>query len=453
MRLLITTTLIIISSLFHVTLQAQWENLGAGIDASPRDYFSLHAIDENTIWALPIHPNFIANYEFTKTTDGGDTWQEGSLPNTSGNYIPLNVFAIDENTAWVIMVKVPQQDLIKIVKTTDGGASWVEQQGEFTDSGHAVATLHFFNAQEGVAFGSPGTGNTSIDSLQIFRTADGGDNWNRIPPNTLPTPLAGEGVWVASGNNSYEAKGDTLWFGSRANRVFRSTDKGVSWTAHDVGFTGGVFSIAFEDDQNGIAVSFSPPKAAKTTDGGITWNALSIPTSVSLGGIEYIPGTENTYLTNDGYQGSSKMLLTQDGGNNWETLTLPPSMDCMQFLSPTLGFGGGAVSPSNNKGLYKWTGNLADTMTHTQNTLQLNNGLVVSPNPTQEQLTINFTQRLFTGNTIIIEIFSIDGQLIQQTTHTYNPKVSITVENLCKGLYYLRISDNENTALSSFFKE
>lgn len=454
----IFTVHLIFLLLFSSNLSAQWESIGSGLSLGQRDIFSISVIDENVIWAIPISTTFSATYLFSKTTNGGMTWQEGSLPDTIGNYYTGNIFAINENTAWVVMINLPQQDRVKIFKTNDGGISWEEQAGEFNEVGHAFAALHFFNENEGVGFGSPGTGNQAIDSLQIFRTIDGGDNWNRIHPSTLPEPLAGEGVWVYSGNNSYEAKGDTLWFVTRASRVFRSTDKGNSWEAFDVGISGGtnypgLASIAFENATNGMAVTYLPNKASRTTDGGETWTEITIPVSPRLGGIEYIPNTENMYLIYDGIQGSSNMLLTIDGGNTWETITYSPSMDCLQFLSPTIGFGGGSVNTTENLGIYKWNGDLSTLSTTATHDLFVASDLVSTfPNPATEQLTLSLEEDAFDSKFLTIEVFAIDGQVVHKEEYLNSEKIEIPINNLTKGVYTIRIRNNKNSSVHTFLK-
>ena len=455
-RLTFSLTLII-STLFNFSLLAQWESIGSGISSGQRDIFSISVVDENNIWAIAAKTNFTANYEYTKTTDGGTTWEEGSLPDTIGNYYPGNIFALDEHTAWIIMINLPQQNHIKIFKTNDGGLSWEEQDGAFNDVGHAFAALHFFNENEGVGFGSPGTGNQSIDSLQVFRTNDGGDNWNRIPPSELPTPLAGEGVWVFSGNNSYDVQGDTLWFVTRASRVFRSIDKGVTWNAFDVDISGGgsfpgLSSIAFENSLNGIAVTFQPNIASRTNDGGETWTEITVPASPRLGAIEFIEGTENTYLTNDGFQESSNMLLTTDGGMTWETLSNPPSMGCMQFLSPTVGFGGGAINPTNDVGLYKWIGNLSDsTTTNTDDVFLSSDKLIISPNPASGILIVEFEKNNIEVDTLTVEISSIEGRLIHRGEYSSLNRIEIPILNWSRGVYNLNVITNEGKRISKKF--
>ena len=450
------------SLLCSFNLLAQWESIGSGFStgqSGQREVFSISVVNESTIWATPVTNDFTQTYDFIKTEDGGISWQEGSLPDTIGAYFPGNIFALDANTAWVTMISLPGQDLIKIFKTVDGGLSWVEQNGEFNSPGFAFATLHFFNENEGLGFGSPGTGIQSIDSLQIFRTTDGGENWNRVPPASLPSPLAGEGVWVYSGNSSYEVQGDSIWFVTRASRVFRSIDKGASWDAFNAGISGsasapGLSSIAFENASNGIVVTFQPSRAARTTDGGATWETIEIPASLSLGAIEHIPGTTDTYLINDGFAGSSNMLLTTDGGITWETLTHPPSMNCMQFISPTVGFGGGAINPANDLGMYMWTGNLSDSPTTNTLEAQPTPTLALYPNPAKESITVEMTENIMSANSIIAEVLSVDGRLIQTTTYAAQlNRLEIPVSRLKSGLYLLRLKTEEGTlAVKRFTK-
>ena len=436
---------LVLSILFHASALAQWASIGSGISVGQKVYFSLSAVDENNIWAVPT--GFGATYEYTRTTYGGLTWQEGSLPDTIGNYYPGNIFALDENTAWIIMINIPQQNHIRIFKTDDGGVSWEEQEGEFNEVGHGFAALHFFNAQEGVGFGSPGTEDPAIDSLQIFRTNDGGDNWNRIDPNDLPTPLAGEGVWVYSGNSTYEAKGDTIWFVTRASRVFRSTDKGISWSAFEVGISGdadspGLSSIAFENSTNGIAVTYQPNSAARTTDGGETWAVMAIPASPRLAAIEYIKGTEDAYLIHGGFlHASSCMLLTTDGGTTWQTVFIPLSMSCMQFISPTIGFAGSAVFPKKNAGIYKWTGNLSDSSpTQAGQVSLISDQLALFSNPVPGILSIEFKENRLGSSTIKVEIFSTDGRLTQMAEDFPLNKIEIPISHLPAGIYHVLLT-------------
>jgi len=443
---------------FSIVSNAQWESVGAGIDSGQLDYFSISVVDKNIVWALPNSDNFTQSLEYTKTTDGGETWQEGSLPDSIEDYYPENIYALDKNTAWIVIVKIPEQSHSRIFKTENGGDSWIEQVGEFNEDGRAFGALHFFDNNVGVAFGSTGPASTTIDTIQIFRTEDGGNNWNRLSPNNLPTPIQDERVFVYSGNSSYEVKGDTIWFVTSKDRTYRSTDKGVTWEAFDVGLSAGfnftgLSSIAFANSQNGLVVTFQPNSAARTDDGGETWTQFGMPSSPSLGAIEYIPGTGNAYLINDGFLDSKRVLLTRNGGINWEPIIYPFSLNCMQFISPTIGFGGGTINPIDDSGIYKWVGDFSDTTATNTKEFLLNSELVdLYPNPSYKSITLDFEEVDFGTDDLVVEISSIEGQVFSKNSHSCNGKLTIPVSDLPVGIYTIRITGKEIHILKKFSK-
>ncbi len=90
-----------------------------------------------------------------------------------------------------------------------------------------------------------------------------------------------------------------VWFGTGGGavaRVYRSSDRGRSWTVAETplaaGPTAGIFGVAFRDTLNGVAVGgdYRDPKGAgvnvaRTRDGGRTWTLAgeSAPRGVRYG--------------------------------------------------------------------------------------------------------------------------------------------------------------------------
>jgi photosystem II stability/assembly factor-like uncharacterized protein len=378
---------LLIASAFVVCLflwapaEAQWSSLGSGIVDSPRTVFSLHAVDYQTIWATSFISTQEPAYNFTVSVDGGTTWQAGVLPVTMGDYFPIAIRGLDGNKAWVIMAGTLSQDLVKLFHTDDGGQSWVEQTGEFSLPGIAFASIHLFSPHEGVCFGSPGSGDSTIDSLRIYRTADGGLTWVRIPQQSMPVPLANEGVWIY-GNNNYSHSGDTLWFCTRAGRVFRTVDRGQTWQAFSpaIGQISSLTSVAFKNASEGILLAIYPNKAAKTEDGGETWTEISIPTSPVAADIQYIPGTDATYLIHRGYLNTGNqinLMLTTNGGDTWSSKSFTPGLITTQFISSHIGYGGGKVISPSEGGIYKWIGDWITAIERPETA----DDLVLYPNP------------------------------------------------------------------------
>lgn len=433
-----------------VILQAQWQNLGSGIVDSPRTIISISAVSEQIVWATAYHPTQMAAYNYTRTIDGGTNWQAGLISDTIGSFYPGFIHALDGYTAWIIMIEVPDQSRIRLFKTTNGGTIWQEQYGDFNSPGYAFASLHFFNSNEGIGFGSPGTGNSVIDSLCIFHTLDGGNTWIRIPPAQLPDPEPGEGVWVY-GNNRYASSGDTLWFCTRARRVFRTTDKGITWQAFSAGIgstTGsypGLASIAFKNHMEGIVTTYSPSKAARTSDGGETWTTINIPASPNAGNISFIQGSNASYIIHRGLLTTTQgvFLITNDGGDSWITINLNPATPAISFLSSTVGFGGGKINSAMDGGMYKWIGDW------TTGIVSVSDHAVtrIFPNPTNDHINISGLDPAKIHST---EIFSINGALVAKPE---NITGGIDVSQLKPGIYLLRISHDNGTSNLKFVKQ
>jgi len=203
---------------------------------------SLGMNDNTAMWAMPVGADGLNYDAFTRSIDGGMTWQAGTFNAGSGL---SEVFAIDANTCWAVFNTGANQGLYL---TTDGGESWAKQ-GDAYGSSSFANVLHFFNDMDGVAQGDPVDG-----YYEIYTTTDGGQTWTRVPTEDIPAPLTGE--YGITGN--YYAVGDNIWFGTNMGRIFKSTDMGYTWTASETTLLNGngapaTVSCVMFDDMNGLA--------------------------------------------------------------------------------------------------------------------------------------------------------------------------------------------------------
>ena len=361
--------LALIGLCFTISLSAQqigtWTNKGSRITASSRGIWSISAVDSNTVWATAYHLRFSQPFrEFTKTTDGGNTWKSGVIDPTSGeDFSILSSFALDSSIAWVTMSRLSSQNQGRIYKTSDGGKTWAKQSGSFNNLGNLPDCVYFFNKNEGIAFGATVSNSINLDTLRIWRTVNGGIVWNRVPEANLPARLPAEITYVGPGTGVYDTKGDTVWIVSDVGRVWKSTNKGATWNAYLIvpeqpfpNYSDA--SIAFQDALNGIALVRN--RAFRTTDGGITWEELDSPlfTVYSYYQIKDIPGAKDTYFLS--YENSNRFndiqhAFTVDNGNTWFKLD-SEGLECFDFVSPNHAWGGNVISSPTTGGMYLWKG-------------------------------------------------------------------------------------------------
>jgi photosystem II stability/assembly factor-like uncharacterized protein len=124
---------------------------------------------------------------------------------------------------------------------------------------------------------------------------------------------------------------NNVWFatgGANVARVFRSADRGKTWSVaetpmHPPNASSGIFSLAFSDAKNGIAVggdyahpeSSDLPSVLLTSDGGASWQkgTPTIPPGVYLSSVTSMwhPGKDSIVAV--GITGT----IISDGGSPW----------------------------------------------------------------------------------------------------------------------------------------
>jgi photosystem II stability/assembly factor-like uncharacterized protein len=259
-----------------------------------------------------------------RTVDAGTTWRVDSIPGARDLFL-VGLWAADADTA-VVLGTGFETSTARIYRTVDGGASWTEtyrddRPGIFLDG------LAFWDDGHGVVFGDPMDGR-----FVVLRTTDGGASWQAVPDTVVPAALPGEAGFAASGRALVSAPGGYAWFGTGgadSARVFRTADRGASWTAHTVpiesGASAGLFALAFQDSLLGYGVGGdhtvrTAPSAnvLRTEDGGTTWTSVgtSLPAGVRYGAALF-PGQVQPVLVAVGPSGAGH---SADGGATWTSL-------------------------------------------------------------------------------------------------------------------------------------
>lgn len=260
-------------------------------------------------------------------------------------------------------------------KTSDGGASWQPLKDLMENL--AVNALCMDPANPDILYAGTGEGFFNVDALQgegIFKTTDAGATWTH-----LTSTMAENFSFV--NKLAYDGSTNTLWAATRMG-LFYSTDGGVTFFVRDLGDNSNVTDIAIANStpstifvaqglsQDGrvlvspdagtsfvqrftrsgvgrivVAVSPSNPVIAyisgqnlqtnqcgaflKSTDGGTTWNDVTIPGPTSSGDPTYT-GQQAWYNNilavhptdpNKVYAAGLDAFGSEDGGTSWTQIS------------------------------------------------------------------------------------------------------------------------------------
>ncbi len=312
------------------------------------EFRGLFAVSPSVVWASGTHGRV------ARTVDGGKTWTVDTIPGATRLDL-RDIHALGANTAWAMSAGPAEQGQAQIFHTGDG-VHW-SKQFESSQPGVFLDALSFWDDQHGIAMSDPVGGR-----LFILTTDDGGATWAQVPTEAAPPMLAGEAAFAASGTCLTIDGTSNVWIatgGASRARVFRSSDRGRTWSVADTPIhagtsAAGIFSIAFSDAQHGVAVGgeYTKPRepsanVALTSDGGKTWRLATGPLPPGyMSGVAYVPGTNGRGLVAVGLAGTAR---SSDGGDSWMMVDTV-AYNSVAFASRD---GGWAVGPKGR--IAKWT--------------------------------------------------------------------------------------------------
>lgn len=334
-----------------------WAEQATGFTTANRGIESIEVVNANVAWAVAYDGSGggATIRDYTKTIDGGTTWTPSSINVGSASYGLANITSIHADTAWASIYPTTATVTAQgIYKTVNGGTTWTKQTtASYNTASSFINFVHFFNSNDGVAQGDPAGG-----YLEIYTTNNGGTTWTRVNSANIPAILAADeygtvGYFTTNGNN--------IWFTTTKGRIFRSTNKGATWTAAStpLGLNVTLTNLAFRDANNGYVTGLNPSTQAdvglyKTTDGGVTWT-LSTATTAGItakSAIEYVPGTTSTYYISGATTGGSGTAYSTDDGATWTAID-NIQHTALGFLNETTGWTGGFNSSNTTGGIFK----------------------------------------------------------------------------------------------------
>jgi photosystem II stability/assembly factor-like uncharacterized protein len=276
------------------------------------------------------------DYVLVHSIDAGRTWRE--MPDTYQYAVPPTFTFLDAAHGWLSCVLCPKDTVAwEVRRTSDGGKHWQVMT-------HQTATerMVFADEQHGIAkeFRVGGAGG-------MIQTADGGRSWSEIEIPHLKKirhmfNLGSRALWVTDYQGS-----DLL--------IFRTTDGGQNWDESRITLPPDwpqVGEISFTDLDHGWMILQHKQdlmvRLLGTTDGGRHWKTLAIPPaertdfvprSDMLGflsakmGFLFSTGGDSRAAWDPNYR---KALVTTDGGERWQEYPLPYDISSCQMLNGEL---------------------------------------------------------------------------------------------------------------------
>jgi photosystem II stability/assembly factor-like uncharacterized protein len=305
---LLTTTLCLLA----LTTTAQstrhsgpWELEDSGATAGLR---GVYEVGGGVVWASGTGGTVL------RSEDTGYLWQQCTMPPGASKLDFRGIWAWDAQNAVILSSGTGDQS--RLYRTKDGCNSWTliftnRDRDGFWDG------LLFLDRQHGIIFGDP-----VQSAFGLLVTRDGGNSWL---PEPSPPSLPGESIFAAS-NSAMTAREGRTWLGTSRARVLRS-QQFKDWQSAQTPLasgtgSSGVFSLAFRDQQHGIAVGgdYRKPEeatgtAAYTSDGGEHWSA---PRKLPHGFRSAVAwDTTNRAWITIGTNGSD---ISYDDGKTWQWL-------------------------------------------------------------------------------------------------------------------------------------
>ncbi|MBX7045813.1 MAG: T9SS type A sorting domain-containing protein [Ignavibacteria bacterium] len=363
---------------------------------------SVSAPDINNVW--------ICGYagKVLRTTNGG-TWASAS--GNLGTSDLYSIYAFDANNA--LVTSSPGGTFV--YRTSNGGTNWTQV---FTDANASafVDSWYFKDANNGLMVADAYGGRS-----KIYKTTNAGLNWDSTGVNFNTT--------ATSYNNSIWGNGNTVYWGTNASTVFRSTNFGTTWTTLTATGNTNTEAFWFNDANNGF---IGGTILQQTTNGGTT-----LTTNTGAGTGTYT-GLVGTTAGNYWFARGTNIYSTTNNGTSWTAATTVTGtynhMTISRSGSPYI------YAVRNNGGISKYGGSFTGVTPVT--TVADNYSLSQNyPNPFNPTTNIKFA--IPQSGFVTLKIYNMLGKEVATLVSSNLSKGSYSYDfnasNLASGVYFYKL--------------
>lgn len=256
-------------------------------------------------------------YSFTgwsdllRTDDGAQTWDTLPLPFPDGTEIQ-NIHFTSPDTGFMAWRQLSGPGM-RLSKTWDGGQSWTDISPDSANLGSGISGLHFSNANSG-HFGV---------ADRLYGTTDGGLTWTTT---SLTQYSMVNDIDFADPQHGMVGMQDGT-FGYRG-LIFATANGGTSWDSlYFPAWYSSVAKIRTDQPNIGFAIrdQFDAGLFLRTTDNWATWDSIPLAALDSTmfeapRGLDF-RGQHGWICTSNG-----RILASSDSGTNWTEERAPDSI-------------------------------------------------------------------------------------------------------------------------------
>lgn len=229
--------------------------------------------------------------------------QNGFVINSNGDLIRTT----DQGQTWNIQENIPKGSSLDfndstgvigagtlLYITTDNGKHWTKNAKTFPASVQKVQVV-----SRDIIFIVSTNQNTGQTAL--FITSNRGANWQQVNLSFIINAL-----WMTDAHTGYATS---------SSGAFKTTDGGLSWQKLTISGTSGLFNyVKFRNKDTGFLYR-QYNQILKTTDGGATWNTSNARFSGDVYSIAFADDTTAVAVGGDGL-----ILRSIDDGVNWKVI-------------------------------------------------------------------------------------------------------------------------------------
>ncbi len=254
-----------------------------------------------------------------KSLDGGATWVFEGLDNTN-SIGRIVIDPRDPNTVYVAALGDqwgPSHDR-GVYKTTDGGKTWT--QSLFISENTGACDIAIDPSSPNILYAGAYERRRTVWGFNgggpeggIYRSVDGGANWTKL---TDGLPYAQGGDVGRIGLSVYRRNSNVVYARVQHEKggIFRSDDKGVTWTKmSDFDPRPNYFGRVDIDPNNDLRIWVGGTDLFLSEDGGKTFNIRSAKVHYDNHALWIDPNDSNHVIAGD----DGGIFMTNDGGRTW----------------------------------------------------------------------------------------------------------------------------------------